>query len=263
MNNDFFPVFLYLSNFMSVTCLNCKAEIQHRFCPYCGQKKDVKRLTWHSLLAEIAHFFSHIEHGFLNTCYQLLIRPGKTIKEYLQGKRQKYHKPVGFYLIWVALFILTGTMIPNWMNYNRTVKSNLLIPEKETWNYFMEHRNVFELLLIPMIALLVWLIISRPKINYIETLVLNIYAFGILNMLVTLEQTIVGLVLRTSFLTAWFETQSAIISVCWFFFCLFDVFRKERIKFFLPRILITIFLSLIIWYKLSAMIVELILKIGH
>ena len=127
----------------------------------------------------------------------------------------------------------------------------------------MEHRNVFELLLIPMIALLVWLIISRPRMNYIETLVLNIYAFGILNMLVTLEQTIVGLVFRTSFLTGWFETQSAIVSVCWFFFCLFDVFKKERIKFFLLRILITIFLSLIVWYKLSAMIVELILKIGH
>jgi hypothetical protein len=149
------------------------------------------------------------------------------------------------------------------MNYKRTVQSNLLIPEKETWSYFMEHRNVFELLLIPMIALLVWLIISRPKMNYIETLVLNIYAFGILNMMVTLEQTIVGLLFRTSFLTAWFETQSAIVSVCWFFFCLFDVFKRKRIRFLFLRILIAIFLSLIIWYKLGAMIVELILKIAH
>ena len=248
---------------MSVTCLNCKAEIQHKFCPYCGQKKDVKRLTWHSLLAEIAHFFSHIEHGFLNTSYQLLIRPGKTINEYLEGKRQKYHKPVGFYLIWVALFILTGTVISNWMDYHRAVKSNFLIPAKETWSYFMEHRNVFELLLIPMIALLVWLFISRPKMNYIETLVLNIYAFGILNMLVTLEQTIVGLLFRTSYLTAWFETQSVIVTVGWYFFCLYDVFKKERIKFLLPRILIAILLSLIVWYKLGAMIVEIILKIGH
>ena len=127
----------------------------------------------------------------------------------------------------------------------------------------MEHRNVFELLLIPIIALFVWLIISRPRRNYIETLVLNIYAFGVLNMMVTMEQVIVGLLLRTSYLTAWFETQSAVLSVCWFFFCLFDVFKKERIRFFIPRILITIFLSLIIWYKLGALIVEFILKIEH
>ena len=248
---------------MSVTCRNCKAEIQHHFCPYCGQKKDVKRLTWHSLVAEIAHFFSHIEHGFVNTCYQLLVKPGKTINEYIEGKRKKYHKPVGFYLIWVALFILTGTLISKWMGFHRTVESNLLIPAGETWSYFMEHRNVFELLLIPIIALFVWLIISRPRMNYIETLVLNIYAFGVLNMMVTVEQTIVGLLLQTSYLTAWFETQSAVVSVGWFFFCLFDVFKKKGIKFFIPRILITIFLSLIIWYKLGAIIVELILKIGH
>jgi hypothetical protein len=161
------------------------------------------------------------------------------------------------------LFILTGTLISNWMDYHRTVKSNLLIPASETWSYFMEHRNIFELLLIPVIALLVWLIISRPKMNYIETLALNIFAFGIINMLTTLGQTIVGLLFRTSFLTAWFETVSAIVTVCWYFFCLFDVFKKERIKFLLLRILITIFVSLIIWYKLGAMIVELILKIGH
>ena len=248
---------------MSVTCLNCKAEIQHRFCPYCGQKKDVKRLTWHSLVAEIAHFFSHIEHGFINTCYQLFIRPGKTINEYIEGKRKKYHKPVGFYLIWVALFILTGSLIGKWMGYHRSVESNLLVPADETWNYFMNHRNVFELLLIPIIALLVWLIISRPRMNYIETLVLNIYAFGVLNMVVTLQLTIVGLLLRISYLTAWFETQSAVVSVCWFSFCLYDVFKKERIRLFILRVIIVIFLSLIIWYKLGAMIVELILKIGH
>ena len=84
-----------------------------------------------------------------------------------------------------------------------------------------------------------------------------IYAKCVLNMIVTVERTIVGLVFRTNYLTAWFETQSAITSVAWLYYCLFDAFRRSGIKFIIMAILV----SLVAWYKIGALIVELILLI--
>jgi len=79
---------------MSTTCLNCGATVYENFCPRCGQKADVKKLTWNSFIEEVFHFFTHIEKGFLKTTGQLIIHPGKLCKDYLDGKRKAYHKPI-------------------------------------------------------------------------------------------------------------------------------------------------------------------------
>ena len=81
---------------MATTCLNCGTPLTAKYCPQCGQKANVGRLTWHHLGEEIAHFFTHIEQGFLKTTKDLLIKPGIVQKNYLDGKRKIYHKPIGF-----------------------------------------------------------------------------------------------------------------------------------------------------------------------
>jgi len=242
-----------------LTCLNCGTEISDQFCPHCGQKKDVKRLTWHSLVHEVVHFFSHIEEGFIKTSVQLVYRPGSTIREYLEGKRKTYYKPVALYLVWVTIFLITRSLVSRWMHYENISVGNILFFDHETGNYFVQHRNIFELLLLPIMALFVWLIITRPKMNYIETLVLGIYIFSVIGMLNTLQIIINGLLLRINFMTSMFETQILIVNLSWGFFCLMDFYKKER-KSFLPfRILATFFIAIIVYYKLGAIIVNFIL----
>jgi len=244
---------------ISLTCLNCGTEISDQFCPHCGQKKEVKRLTWQSLVHEVAHFFSHIEEGFIKTSVQLVYRPGRTIREYLEGKRKTYYKPVALYLVWVTIFLITRNLIIGWMHYEAQSVDNFLFFNKETGSYFVEHRNIFELLLLPIIALFALLIITRPKMNYIETLVLGIYVFSVIQMFNTLQIIINGLLLRINFFTNMFELQVLVVNLSWGFFCLMDFYKKER-KSFLPfRILATFLIAIIVYYKLGAIIVNFIL----
>ena len=244
---------------ITLTCLNCGTEISDQFCAHCGQKKEVKRLTWHSLVHEVAHFFSHIEEGFIKTSLQLVYRPGRTIREYLEGKRKTYYKPVALYLVWVTIFLITRNLIIGWMHYEAQSVDNFLFFNKETGSYFVEHRNIFELLLLPIIALFALLIITRPKMNYIETLVLGIYVFSVIQMFNTLQIIINGLLLRINFMTSMFEIQILIVNLGWGFFCFMDFYKKER-KSFLPfRVLATFFLSIIVYYKVGSVIVNIIL----
>jgi hypothetical protein len=249
--------------FMSVTCLNCGTQVQDQFCPHCGQKITVKKLTWYSLVEEILHFFSHIEHGFLNTSYQLLIRPGRVIKEYLHGKRKKYHKPVSLYLIWAGIRLLTFTLVSTLMHYDNFRTGNLLFGSREAGVYVVQHTQAFGLLSIPIVALFVWLIISRPKINYIETLTMSIYFYAIIEMLIMLQLFITGLLLRTNFLTDGFSIQVQCVYTAWAFFAMIDLFKKDKIKLLPLRAVLSLIIAFFVFQIAAGQIAGLILKLKH
>jgi Protein of unknown function (DUF3667) len=239
---------------MPTICLNCGAEIQHQFCPYCGQKKDVEKLDWHSFVHEITHFFTHIEKGFLNTSFQLLIRPGRVIKEYLEGKRKKYHKPVSFFLIWAAIRLITYSAVNGLMHYENLRKF------KEEQAYLVHYNQFFGLLLIPIEALFIWIIVSRRKLNYFETLIVIIYGSAIVEMLIALQILIVGLLLQINFLTNSFVIQVQLVYLIWSCYCMIDLFKKDKIKFLFPKVLFSLIISFLLYQELSTLIIDFILS---
>src|SRR5687768_667321 len=175
------------------TCLNCGTFVTDNFCPKCGQKKEVERLTWHSLVEEIFHFFSHIEKGFLYTSYRLLIRPDKVIGEYLEGKRKKYFKPITLYLIWVAIHLLAYQLITDLMDYENLRTGGFLLQGGKTQAFIVKNSKLFGLLQWPILSFFVWLIVSRPNLNFIETLVALIYVFAAIEIIVFVQIIITGL----------------------------------------------------------------------
>src|SRR5262245_21235530 len=102
---------------MQPNCLNCGEVLHGKYCVNCGQKAEVKKLSWHSFVEEIAHFFTHIEKGFLKTTTTLLIKPGLLLRNYLDGKRKAYHKPVSFLLIWIAIYIIVKQIAVSLTNH--------------------------------------------------------------------------------------------------------------------------------------------------
>jgi hypothetical protein len=239
---------------MPTTCLNCGAEIQQQFCPYCGQNKDVEKFNWHSIVHELTHFFTHIEKGFLNTSLQLLIRPGRVIREYLEGKRKKYHKPVGFFLIWAAIRLVTYSAVSGLMHYENLRRF------KEEQAYLVHYNQFFGLLLIPIEALFIWIIVSRRKLNYFETLIVIIYGAAIIEMLIALQILIVGLLLQRNFLTNSFVIEVQLVYIIWSSYYMMDLFKANKIKLLFPRILFSLIISFLIYNELSTLIIDFILS---
>lgn len=88
-------------------CKNCNAELSGKYCAHCGQKvytdkdKSVKKL-----FSEAVHFITHFEGKFFTTLKTIFLHPGKLSKDYSEGTRQKYYKPVSFYLLLVVLYLI-------------------------------------------------------------------------------------------------------------------------------------------------------------
>jgi hypothetical protein len=92
-------------------CLNCKNELNGNYCSNCGQSATVSRIT---LRETIADFFSAsfaLEGPLMITLKNLLVNPGKVFREYLAGHRKLYYKPVAFFILLIAIYILLRSVL--------------------------------------------------------------------------------------------------------------------------------------------------------
>lgn len=88
-------------------CLNCGSTVKERFCPKCGQENIINRPSFHYLFSHFAEDFVHYDSGFWKTLKTLLFKPGRIIRDYLDGKRKTYMPPVKLYIFvsFLAFFI--------------------------------------------------------------------------------------------------------------------------------------------------------------
>lgn len=94
-----------------MTCTNCGQEAIEKFCPNCGQRTNVKRITfregWFDFWSRVYGF----DGMFPRTLRDLTIRPGKAARDYINGNRVKYYGPVGYFFLMITLFLVLAGML--------------------------------------------------------------------------------------------------------------------------------------------------------
>jgi hypothetical protein len=81
-------------------CPSCGIELQGKFCHKCGEKEfhrhdlSVKHFLLHALGE-----FTHLNSKIFATLRYLFTRPGYLTLEYTSGRKAKYMKPLGLFLL--------------------------------------------------------------------------------------------------------------------------------------------------------------------
>ncbi|WP_026712005.1 DUF3667 domain-containing protein [Flavobacterium filum] len=100
-----------IKNYRGLKCLNCNhpLDISDKYCPNCSQKNSTKRLSLKDFVDEfLANFYAY-DSKVKNTIIRLFTKPGKTAKEFIDGKRLTYANPFRFYLsVSLIYFIISG-----------------------------------------------------------------------------------------------------------------------------------------------------------
>jgi len=87
-------------------CANCDAALGGRFCQQCGQAAYVHRSLLHTA-EELLHGIFHFETRAWRTLAELVWRPGRMIREYIDGRRTRYVAPLPLFLFMMfALFLV-------------------------------------------------------------------------------------------------------------------------------------------------------------
>lgn len=89
-------------------CQNCGHTVEIAFCSKCGQKNVETRQTFPRLMGHFAEDLTHYDTAFWRTLRDLLLKPGRVVKTYLEGKRQCYVPPVKLYIFvsFVTFFLM-------------------------------------------------------------------------------------------------------------------------------------------------------------
>ena len=148
------------------------------YCSHCGQKAKAERITFSYIWHGLVHFFTHAEKGFLFTSWRLLMAPGRTVKNFIEGRRINYQAPVSYYLIWNAFYILLLYIVGKSFGENKAVDFAQYFGPSEKTHYALSHLNIVLTALLPFQALYVYLVLVYRVYNYFESLVAVFYAIG-------------------------------------------------------------------------------------
>lgn len=89
------------------SCKNCGNSFTGNFCNECGEKiytehdKSLKHL-----IEEVFHFVTHFDNKVFRTVGSILFKPGTVTRDYNNGIRKRYYKPVSLFLVCVMLYLL-------------------------------------------------------------------------------------------------------------------------------------------------------------
>lgn len=124
-------------------CRNCKTDlkISDRFCNYCGQKNNTKKLNLSDFFNEFASSFYAYDGKFNTSIKTLITKPSVLAKEYISGKRHKYANPFRLFLSLCIIFYLSTTILPPDNSEINDPEVAILEPKEKEGIYTFEYNS--------------------------------------------------------------------------------------------------------------------------
>ncbi|RZJ35991.1 MAG: DUF3667 domain-containing protein [Flavobacterium sp.] len=173
---------------MEAICRNCDTAYvaEYKFCPSCGQKANLHRLSLHEVFHEAIHYFTHADKGIFQLLRDLATRSGFVAREYVDGKRKKYFPPLNFYLLVAAIHVSTATVFEKTNDHvGKTAGAAagdaqaLRMERLAQATHFLNHYGNFTaMIILPFTALVLYLFYRKARFNYTEHLVACMYMAG-------------------------------------------------------------------------------------
>lgn len=169
-----------------MNCKNCDQTVSENFCPRCGQNTNVEKITLPNFLNDLSGSIFQIDRGFFFSIKELFLRPGHSIKEYINGKRKNHFKPVAYALTLSTIYFLLSQLVESNTFINDAITgfsnvsngSEIDSRQLETLTWFAENYAYSMLLLLPMYTLVSYVAFLGSGFNYLEHFVLNAYITG-------------------------------------------------------------------------------------
>lgn len=145
-------------------CKNCNASILGVYCHSCGQRAKVHNVTFKETFGDLADGMFSIQAPVWKTLKDLAIRPGHLLQQFLVGKRKLYYKPVSFFILMSAIYLLVRWIIGFDILSDTTIKvgnagdSEILNKARA---FMLVHIDKFLFLLVLSMSLLLKLLFYR------------------------------------------------------------------------------------------------------
>lgn len=221
-----------------MACKNCQQELsdQDKYCRRCGCEVIRDRLTIRHLVREFYEsFFSWETNRPIRTFVDLIRRPEVVIDGYISGVRKKYNNPFGYVAISLTLsglfFFAILKFSPEALDAMMGLQSSSGNPQelgRRIQNISIEYHTLIFFALLPLFALLSWMLFYKRKYNYAEHLILNLYAYAEISNITFL---IMAITIWSTELFSKIAIYSLVIQTGYYSYTLKRVFNLNFVQF--------------------------------
>ncbi|NRB84467.1 MAG: DUF3667 domain-containing protein [Winogradskyella sp.] len=172
-------------------CKNCGSAVYDKFCPHCGQRTSVSSISFKTLKDEFQNNIFQINRGFVFTIKELTLRPGHAIRDFINGKRKPFYKPLSFLLVTTTVYIFISylldvdSFLTNFLNDFKEGFDNAKTESREfelsntgIIDWLKTNQTYLVFAFVPIFSLASFIVFFKAKYNYYEHLVLQLYITG-------------------------------------------------------------------------------------
>lgn len=173
-----------------MNCKNCDTEVSQSYCPNCGQPAKLKRIDAHYIQHEIEHLL-HFERGFLYTVKELVLRPGKSIREYLNDNRSRLVKPVVFIIVTSLIFTIVAGIFhveTSYIQFREAKSTNIGL----IFNWIQGHYGYTNIIMGIFVAFWIKIFFKKYGYNFFEIIIQWCFVMGIGMLICTLQVVLVA-----------------------------------------------------------------------
>ncbi len=176
-----------MENLNTDKCLNCGTEPIGNYCHNCGQQKITPGISVKNSFDEYFYKTIYWESSFSYTVKELFLAPGNFVRNFINGKRKDYVKPVGFFLMTVSFFILMfhffsegyfSYMQETFLGKNTQEMIDNKVSTSEFRQLLLSRMNYLMFLLPPILALVHTLVFRNKDAGFGERLAFYFYILG-------------------------------------------------------------------------------------
>ncbi len=225
-------------------CKNCGTGSEFSFCPVCGQKLSVNKVTFRETFEELADSVFSVNAPLLNTIRELALSPGVLLRNYLKGQRKKYYKPVSFFLLTTVFYLVVRSLI----GFDPFRNSMLVVQEGSTdstvltdaRNYFLLNLNNFVFVFVFTLAIFLKLFFYR-RYSLAEFIAISFYVLGIYTLLLTFNMFLV------QYIGDFMQPAGILIMLFYFVYAMCSLFQRSYLLVILKSIVL-FFIAIILYY---------------
>lgn len=130
-----------------VVCLNCATEYVGAYCPSCGQSARTKRFSTRETLVHIFSMLIKFDSAFWRTTVELFSRPGYMVRDYLEGRRMGYMRPLQMLLCLITIYLIVKGLLfdgaPESELFDSDIPFFKQLMENETIKIIYQNVNAF------------------------------------------------------------------------------------------------------------------------
>ncbi|NQX97756.1 MAG: DUF3667 domain-containing protein [Flavobacteriales bacterium] len=159
------------------SCKHCKSELTGSFCSNCGQPKIVKRIDRKYIISEIGSVLN-LDKGILFTIKELLIRPGKNVRDFIDTDRNRLVKPIFFLIICSLIYTIAQQLLhfeDEYVNASGFGESTIT----EIFEWIQKNYGYANILMALFIAAWVKVLFRKYNYNFFEILILLCFLMSI------------------------------------------------------------------------------------